>query len=169
MAVPGVKSDQPFLIPQKRAASIPDSAPIPKKLNNATRTTRERSNNKRDDSSEPKNPKSTENLTEGEVFRHLEAVRTEMATISWYMDLPEKLKIPEILLDFSILNMPEWPDQDTIDKWLVQRHRKPDEVKKKKYDREPQDKKEGKDQEASDEKVKGEPTKNDYENAMQEE
>lgn len=65
--------------------------------------------------------------------------------------------------------MPEWPDQDTIDKWLVQRHRKPDEVKKKKYDREPQDKKEGKDQEASDEKVKGEPTKNDYENAMQEE
>lgn len=187
MAVPGVKSDQPFLIPQKRAASIPDSAPIPKKLNNATRTTRERSNNKRDDSSEPKNPKSTENLTEGEVFRHLEAVRTEMATISWYMDLPEKLKIPEILrefltslvlllntywsrkVDFSILNMPEWPDQDTIDKWLVQRHRKPDEVKKKKYDREPQDKKEGKDQEASDEKVKGEPTKNDYENAMQEE
>lgn len=124
MAVPGVKSDQPFLIPQKRAASIPDSAPIPKKLNNATRTTRKRSNNKRDDSSEPENSKSTENLTEGEVFRHLEAVRTEMATISWYMDLPEKLKIPEILrefltslvlllntywsrkVDFSILNMP---------------------------------------------------------------
>lgn len=97
MAVPDVISDQPSLIPQKRAASIPDSAPVPKKPNNTTRTTRKRYDKKRDDSPEPKDSKSTVNLTEGEVFRCLEAVRTEMATISWYMDVPEKLKIPEIL------------------------------------------------------------------------
>lgn len=97
MAVPEVISDQPSLIPQKRSASIPDSAPIPKKHNNTTRTIKNSSDKKRDDSHEPKDSKSTKNSTEGEVFRRLEGVRTEMATISWYMDLPEALNIPEIL------------------------------------------------------------------------
>lgn len=97
MAVPEVISDQPSLIPQKRSASIPDSAPIPKKHKNTTRTIRNSSDKKRDDSPEPKDSKSTKNSTEGEVFRRLEGVRTEMATISWYMDLPEALSIPEIL------------------------------------------------------------------------
>lgn len=72
-------------------------------------------------------------------------------------------------MDVSIPNMPEWPDQDTIDKWLAQRHRKPVEDKKDKHDEGPEDKKEGKNEEAKDEKLKDEPTKDDHEDVMQEE
>lgn len=97
MAIPEVKSDQPSIIPQKRSASASDSAPIPKKPDVTTRTTQKKSYKKKDDFAESKVSNSTENLTESEVFRRLEAVGAEMATISWYMDLPEKLRILEIL------------------------------------------------------------------------
>ena len=33
-------------------------------------------------------------------------------------------------MGFSISNMPEWPNQCTIDKWLAQRHRKPEDKSK---------------------------------------
>ncbi|ODM22579.1 hypothetical protein SI65_00168 [Aspergillus cristatus] len=173
MAVSEVKSDQPSLIPQKRSASAPDSAPIPKKPDITTRTTRKKSYKKKDHFTESKVSKSTENLTEGEVFRRLEAVRAEMATISWYMDLPEKLRIPEILLDFSIPNMPEWPNHDTIDKWLAQRHRKPGEDNNKDTKNEgpgdKEDKKYEKKEEAKDEKLKDKKTMDDSGDAMQQE
>jgi len=95
MAVPEVKGDQPSVIPQKRSASAPDSAPIPKKPD--ITKTQKKSYKKKYGFSEPKSSKSTDNLTEGEVFRRLEAVRTEMATVSWYMDFPEKPRIPETI------------------------------------------------------------------------
>lgn len=70
-------------------------------------------------------------------------------------------------MDFSIPNMPERPDQHTIDTWLAQKHRKLDEDKNDKQDEGPEYKKNERNEEAKDEKPKDEPTKDDYEDAMQ--
>lgn len=119
MAIPEGKSEPPYLIPQKRVASTPDSGPIPKKPNNTTRMTRRRPEEKVEGSLDLENSKPTEDLTTDEVFGRLEAVRTDMATISWHMGLPKKLNIPEILCEFFLILLCCCWIYTNLEKWTL--------------------------------------------------